>query len=1361
MSILSESTNPPNPFKGLRPYKQEDRDRLFGRDRDLILMKDRIFSARTTLLFAGSGVGKTSFLNAKVIPELEKQCVVIWHNRWTGADEQEVEDFSDDHGIRLWPPRAMFRDLARAFKSHPEDEGSPRSRPSTQSGEDLLEAQVRQTICENLRPGERPPRQLSESLSCFRKSSATKAYDAQLRDRCILILDQFEEVFQYHAYEDYFREFVRDLCEIINSDDYQVRVVFSMREEFLGELSIFDNKIPDLFINYYRLRYPDKDEAQDIIRRTCQLSGINPYEANLAALVEDLSKIEKGSGSFAERSTYHEGAGTRVIKRNFVAPPYLQIACDRLWVAQYAGNGEQTGPEEPVLSVTGTTNFKPFLIDYQAGSDAVDREPGGDAQKALRAFCEEKLSAPHLNRTQQDIVARAFGFLVTKQGAKMAYELRSLADHMEERVRPLKIALEKLSQDDAKILRESRGPDRSYWFELYHDMYATIVDEWKVRYLKLRKRRNLIKGASFMLSVVPLIIVLIYALFHWIVNPYLYVRDLNAFQKNINGPYLEQQVNYSKAVAAYFSLRNTAGYEGFANSRWAQILERKAQWCETANDPRSAFLSLVKAATMESDTETRNQYLQDAEFILGTDNTNLVATFGYDCASATMSPDGTQILTQNLSGQVRLWNANNRMPLGPPFCEACTQSGRPTESEAASNSAPVARKPLFSADGKTILTSALVSPSSSQDNSGSAAFLRLQLWRTADQELLRTIDFKPQRPPPHVGRSDEQRNDATSQAAASPQPAANAPPSIRAFAQVGNGFWVAGTRGQQIYVWDAEGHGRDLAPVNSPSVILNFSKNGHYLLQASQYAPERIWRVSESDITLYELPHLAKSIFAVFDPVGEKLLVGGTDHTVQLINLDSGNVVRELPPLASPVFGLGFSPSGEEFFTRVVAHSGDQTFDQIQVWKTATGAAISPELNLPRTNVWPTLGEYGKYLLRPLQLERGIIEKWDTQTGKLDGLMKRTFRTLQFTPDGNNVVLVSDRIAALWKIESSDFNARFYEGRFYEDNSHVGSISANGKRLLTIDAGNKVRFWNLDDGSALGSIDSAEVSFGELNTDGNYAATADYDKAILLWQVGRDEPLLRLPFEASVISFSHDNKVLAAAAGSKVVAWSIPGGSSINLSGEHSGVVNTLAANGQWLISGSDDRTARVWNLSNGQSQELKHGTKVNSVAISSDSKWVMTGDEKGTLRLWDPVTAQQIGGPVDFDGTIMDVTFSSDNRMAAVLTTEWMYLSTVDDKGLHYFRGSLIADEIQPRLSVGENGVFRFVYQAGRDRVEVQDLDPRAELKVLTAGPNKCLDEWEQRLGLRVGELGQIETRWPAEATQSASTKEEKKLNR
>ena len=60
-----------NPFLGLKPYREEDQ--LYGRDKDLFLMTDRIFCARTTLLFAGSGVGKTSFINAKIIPDLKSQ----------------------------------------------------------------------------------------------------------------------------------------------------------------------------------------------------------------------------------------------------------------------------------------------------------------------------------------------------------------------------------------------------------------------------------------------------------------------------------------------------------------------------------------------------------------------------------------------------------------------------------------------------------------------------------------------------------------------------------------------------------------------------------------------------------------------------------------------------------------------------------------------------------------------------------------------------------------------------------------------------------------------------------------------------------------------------------------------------------------------------------------------------------------------------------------------------------------------------------------------------------------------------------------------------------------------------------------
>src|SRR5215471_464405 len=71
-----------NPFKLLDPYTKQDR--LFGRDGDVVLVVARIASARTTLLFSGTGIGKTSFLQAKLIPHLEREYRIVMFSRWTG-----------------------------------------------------------------------------------------------------------------------------------------------------------------------------------------------------------------------------------------------------------------------------------------------------------------------------------------------------------------------------------------------------------------------------------------------------------------------------------------------------------------------------------------------------------------------------------------------------------------------------------------------------------------------------------------------------------------------------------------------------------------------------------------------------------------------------------------------------------------------------------------------------------------------------------------------------------------------------------------------------------------------------------------------------------------------------------------------------------------------------------------------------------------------------------------------------------------------------------------------------------------------------------------------------------------------------
>src|SRR5580698_10679156 len=79
-----------NPFRGLESYKYDDP--LYGRDADLLLVRDRVYSARTTLLFAATGVGKTSFLKAKLLPGLKQQFRCCYLNEWTNPDIRVIVD---------------------------------------------------------------------------------------------------------------------------------------------------------------------------------------------------------------------------------------------------------------------------------------------------------------------------------------------------------------------------------------------------------------------------------------------------------------------------------------------------------------------------------------------------------------------------------------------------------------------------------------------------------------------------------------------------------------------------------------------------------------------------------------------------------------------------------------------------------------------------------------------------------------------------------------------------------------------------------------------------------------------------------------------------------------------------------------------------------------------------------------------------------------------------------------------------------------------------------------------------------------------------------------------------------------------
>ena len=77
----------------------------------------------------------------------------------------------------------------------------------------------------------------------------------------------------------------------------------------------------------------------------------------------------------------------------------------------------------------------------------------------------------------------------------------------------------------------------------------------------------------------------------------------------------------------------------------------------------------------------------------------------------------------------------------------------------------------------------------------------------------------------------------------------------------------------------------------------------------------------------------------------------------------------------------------------------------------------------------------------------------------------------------------------------------------------------------------------------------------------------------------------------------------------------------------HKNDVNAVAISpdGKRIVSGSVDKTLRLWDATTGQplgQPFTGHASLVSSVAFSPDGKRIVSGSTDNTLRLWDAVSS-------------------------------------------------------------------------------------------------------------------------------------------
>lgn len=244
----------------------------------------------------------------------------------------------------------------------------------------------------------------------------------------------------------------------------------------------------------------------------------------------------------------------------------------------------------------------------------------------------------------------------------------------------------------------------------------------------------------------------------------------------------------------------------------------------------------------------------------------------------------------------------------------------------------------------------------------------------------------------------------------------------------------------------------------------------------------------------------------------------------------------------------------------------------------------------------------------------------------------------------------------VWEWQSESYILK-QQGHF--DAMNALAYSPEGQRVITAADDGKIKVWDVNSGFCvvtftehLGAITACEFA-----KRGNVLFTASLDGSVRAWDLirYRNFRTFTAPSRIQFTSLAVDPSGEVVCAGSldsfDIHIWSVQTGQLLDRLAGHEGPVMSLsfAPDGGTLVSGSWDRTVRLWNIfaRTQTSEPLQLMADILCVAVRPDSKQIAVTTLDGQLTFWSVSEATQQSG-VDSRRDVSGGRKMTDRRTAA-----------------------------------------------------------------------------------------------------------------